>query len=263
MEKNCNGLLPMNQGQLLVIMNPSDDPANTPSRLNTLLLIVLLIMTVFLVIGVSSQKNEIKALRENNGRLAVQLELQQKEVEALSLELTEAIEALQKSAGGSIPISNPKLDAVNLAQIENGLFTYEGNIQMTTISGNRQSKFEKSYKVNVIKTQLGAGSLKLDFVIGLATCTGLPQFFIDYDGDKLVDLDIMHELVDSMPFGGLLSKKMNSNNSQSLYDNFLLNHESADHLAASDIDDKGGALAKSLWKVITDQSEKITGWIQK
>jgi len=244
-------------------MDTSEDQSTPPARLNTLLLLVLLIMAVIQIVGASIQNKRINALRETNQRLAVELEAQGARSEKLLLEVTEQMEKLQALGGGAVASINPELDAIDVAEIKNGLFTYADKIQMVAISKDRQSKFEKDYKVSVIKTELGGGNYKLDFVIGLATCTGLPQFFIDYDGDKLVDLDIMHELVDSMPFGGTLSKKMNSTNSQNLYDNFLLNHKTADHLAASDIDDKGSAIAKSLWKVVTDQSEKITGWIQK
>ena len=99
-------------------------------------------------------------------------------------------------------------------------------------------------------------------MIGIATCLGTPQFFVDYDGDRNVDLDIMRQLVELIPYGSVLIRNFNIHNSQSIYNLFLLRHREANFIPQNEIAERAGKLPNTLFETVKEHSDVILHWGQ-
>jgi hypothetical protein len=261
-------------------MTPEKDEEQKSSPLNmsvinTLLNVALTIMVIICLAKISGQNNRIEALVQSNSDMVGELELVsarlaathaetelmrktfKQELQSYKEQMTELLEA----ATGKKFVVSTALDSIQVAKIPNGVYSYKDKIRMVSNTGGFTSTYENEFSVTVIKTEIGSETKKMHFVIGIGTTVGVPQFFVDYDGDKLVDLELMRELVDFIPFADVINRKMSARNSQNLYDNYLLRYDDADYVDQDAIDEKGG-IASQLYKVITDKSDIITKWVK-
>lgn len=88
------------------------------------------------------------------------------------------------------------------------------------------------------------------------------QFYFDYDDDGRVDTDMMREFVDSLPFGGYLSRSFDTEESQRIYDRFVRSSSEAEYTPLDRIPEEGGAMGRQLWSFIVTSSEEMATWIK-
>ena len=124
-----------------------------------------------------------------------------------------------------------------------------------------QHNFEQdAYTIYHVTATVGTGDLKMHF--GIAP-TKL-RFYFDQDNDGWVDTETIYEYMDSIPFvGRWLSKTVEPELSQELYDTFLTYSDKAKFITPGRIKEDAGKAAQDLWSWATDTFEEITNGIME
>ena len=99
--------------------------------------------------------------------------------------------------------------------------------------------------------------------IGLAIgdLTTPPVFYLDYNGDNVVDAEMMRDFASIGPLGPLLRRGINEQNSQAAYNQILDHSDKASYTSLDMIEQSGQSIASSLWKFVEDQTGSMLSWI--
>ena len=125
--------------------------------------------------------------------------------------------------------------------------------------------YKKNYTIYHLKTDVGSGESAQTIHVGMATSgmTSSPLFHLDYDGDLIVDQDMMFEFVHFIPFGRLAAKSMDPYNSQAAYNAFQESHRDSEFTPVERVTESGSKLVSGMWNFVEEQSEAILKWIQQ
>ncbi len=119
---------------------------------------------------------------------------------------------------------------------------------------------QDAYTIYHVTSTVGAGDLKMHFCIAPAKLT----FYFDQDNDGWVDTETIYEYMDSIPFvGRLLSKTVEPELSQELYDTFLTHSGKAKFITPERIREDAGKVAQDLWSWTTSTFEEISDRIME
>ncbi len=114
---------------------------------------------------------------------------------------------------------------------------------------------QDAYTIYHVTSTVGAGDLKMHFGIAPAKLT----FYFDQDNDGWVDTETIYEYMDSIPVvGRLLSKTVEPELSQELYDTFLTHSSKAKFITPERIKEDAEKAAQNLWSWATRTFEKIS-----
>lgn len=106
-----------------------------------------------------------------------------------------------------------------------------------------------------VTSTVGKGDFKMHFGIAPAKLT----FYFDQDNDGWVDTETIYEYMDSIPFvGRLLSKTVEPELSQELYDTFLTHSDKAKFITPEHIKEDAEKTAQNLWSWATRTFEEIS-----
>ncbi len=121
---------------------------------------------------------------------------------------------------------------------------------------DEQRNFEQeTYTIYHVTFTVGAGDLKMHFGIAPAKS----RFYFDQDNDGWVDTETMYEYMDSIPFlGRRLSKTVEPELSQELYDTFLTHSDKAKLITPERIKEDAEKAAQNLWSWATRTFEEIS-----
>jgi len=116
------------------------------------------------------------------------------------------------------------------------------------------------YTIYHVTSTVGVGDLKMHFGIAPAKL----RFYFDQDNDGWVDTETIYEYMDSIPFvGRLLSKTVEPELSQELYDTFLTHSDKAKFITPERIKEDAGKVAQDLWSWATRTFEEISDRIME
>jgi len=119
---------------------------------------------------------------------------------------------------------------------------------------------QHAYTIYHVTSTVSAGDLKMHFGIAPAKL----RFYFDQDNDGWVDTETIYEYVDSIPFvGRLLSKTVEPELSQELYDTFLTYSDKAKFITPERIKEDAGKTAQDLWSWATRTFEEISDRIME
>ena len=114
---------------------------------------------------------------------------------------------------------------------------------------------QDTYTIYHVTSNVGAGDLKMHFGIAPAKL----RFYFDQDNDGWVDTKTIYEYMDSIPFvGRLLSKTVEPEFSQELYDTFLTHSVKAKFIPPERIKEDAEKVAQNLWSWATRTFEEIS-----
>ncbi len=117
-----------------------------------------------------------------------------------------------------------------------------------------------AYTIYHVTSTVGAGDLKMHFGIAPAKL----RFYFDQDNDGWVDTETIYEYMESIPFvGRLLSKTVEPELSQELYDTFLTYSDKAIFVTPERIKEDAGKAAQDLWSWATRTFEEISDSIME
>ena len=116
------------------------------------------------------------------------------------------------------------------------------------------------YTIYHVTSTVSAGDLKMHFGIAPAKL----RFYFDQDNDGWVDTETIYEYMDSIPFvGRLLSKTVEPELSQELYDTFLTHSGKAKFITPERIKEDAEKAAQDLWSWATSTFEEISDRIME
>ena len=111
------------------------------------------------------------------------------------------------------------------------------------------------YTIYHVTSTVGAGDLKMHFGIAPEKL----RFYFDQDNDGWVDTETIYEYMDSTPFmGRWLSKTVDPELSQELYDTFLTHSDKAKFITPERIKEDAEKAAQDLWSWATRTFEEIS-----
>ncbi len=123
--------------------------------------------------------------------------------------------------------------------LRSGIYTLELNFV-----DDQHNAEQDTYTIYHVTSTVGAKDLKMHFGIAPAKL----RFYFDQDNDGWVDTETIYEYMDSIPFvGRLLSKTVEPELSQELYDTFLTYSDKAKFITPARIKEDAGKAAKDLW----------------
>lgn len=156
-----------------------------------------------------------------------------------------------------------KLDEARnrLKKLPGGIYVTELSVRVLNEAKTRTVK--KSFTLYHIKESVGKNPTAYDINIGLAFSgmASIPVFYMDYDQDGNIDLDIMQEFVELLPAGRLLAKAVDIVTAQAVYDTFLVNTAHSKYYSSSEIGDGTGKWGQELWIFVNSTSEQLSSWI--
>ena len=119
---------------------------------------------------------------------------------------------------------------------------------------------QDAYTIYHVTSTVGAGDLKMHFGIAPAKL----RFYFDQDNDGWVDTETIYEYMDSIPFvGRRLSKTVEPELSQELYDTFLTHSDKAKFITPERIKEDAEKAAQDLWSWATSTFEEISDRIME
>ena len=119
---------------------------------------------------------------------------------------------------------------------------------------------QDAYTIYHVTSTVGAGDLKMHFGIAPAKL----RFYFDQDNDGWVDTETIYEYMDSIPFvGRWLSKAVEPELSQELYDTFLTHSDKAKLITPERIKKDAEKAAQDLWSWATKTFEEISNGIME
>lgn len=202
---------------------------------------------------VSSLQNRSLAQEELAGQLG-------EEVASLRNQLTDLIWHISR-----LELASNMEDEITALRTSLSLLLLEPGVYILApegIDAERNSE-EDEYTIYHIMMSVGVGDFEQDLQFGAAR-SGLFswQFYFDYNNDGQVDTDMMHEFVDSIPFGSYVSGVFDSDFSQSVYDRFLKSFGEAEYTPPDRIGEQSSEIAIQSWGFVTSSSEQLAGWIK-
>lgn len=229
-------------------------------------LCVLLLVHMLLVNSLSRRLEELELQTD-----AIRADLKREQslvrgaLQEMNDQLTDGMEEIQRLRLILIPEEAQDLRRKyirDLARLKHGLYTLTRSVKLRKRGGG---EYEQEVTIYHMKVDIGSGSSKTTINLGLATSgiSTIPLFYLDYDGDVTVDQDMMFEFVHFIPFGRLIGKSMDPQNSQAVYDAFLHSHREAAFTPVEEIQESSGKLVGGLWKFVQEQSGAIIDWIQE
>ncbi len=204
---------------------------------NLNILISILVAVLFIcIVFLAHQHIQIKSLHD---QLAVHTEH--------FLQIEQAIKLDQKKRLSGNRTTPDSLDP--------GIYTLE-----LDFVDDQQNVEQDAYTIYHVTSTVGAGDLKMHFGIAPAKL----RFYFDQDNDGWVDTETIYEYMDSIPFvGRWLSKTIEPELSQELYDTFLTYSDKARFITPERITEDAGKAAQDLWSWATDTFEEITNGIME
>jgi hypothetical protein len=116
------------------------------------------------------------------------------------------------------------------------------------------------YTIYHVTSTVSAGDLKMHFGIAPAKL----RFYFDQDNDGWVDTESIYEYMDSIPFvGRLLSKTVEPELSQELYNTFLTHSDKAKFITPEHIKEDAEKAVQDLWSWATSTFEEISDRIME
>ena len=88
------------------------------------------------------------------------------------------------------------------------------------------------------------------------------QFYVDYNNDGLVDMDMIENFLDSLPLMGILSRSVDAEASQNIYQILIQNVELATHTAPEEITENASTISRQIWDYVQSQSTAMADWIK-
>ena len=120
---------------------------------------------------------------------------------------------------------------------------------------DQQNVEQDTYTIYHVTSTVGVGDLKMHFGIAPAKL----RFYFDQDNDGWVDTETIYEYMDSIPFvGRWLSKAVEPELSQELYDTFLTHSDKAKFITPERIKEDAEKVAQDLWSWATRTFEEIS-----
>ena len=198
----------------------------------------------------------------------------QKELEKLRaqvLKLEQLLSITQKSLAKGTPqkIDAPNIDAASESvgsallsrELQSGLYVLETEIELARVK--KPGTFKEKFTVYHLSAPVSYDGQQWQINVGLAIAglTTSPQFYLDYDSDRHIDAKIMYELVSFVPLAGAVTRSLNEDNSQKVYDTFLKDAKVAKFTSLNDIQKEGGKMGNALLNFVTEQTERIAKFI--
>ncbi len=151
---------------------------------------------------------------------------------------------------------------VNLIELPNGLYRLEAPIVVSNLNGVIRTG--KNYTIHHIKTEIDIDGYQhpLQVGIGFAGLLSAPQFYVDYDGDGIVDQALLHEIVTWLPFQKLFSRTVDPYRSQNLYGTFLIHWREAKFTEHEQISEHGSKLVRNVEEIIREHSDELSRFIK-
>jgi hypothetical protein len=203
---------------------------------------------------------KLDALADSTEKLSKSAAKTSEQIDALALRIVGVernIGALEDvvSVGRGIPVVY-STDYVDPSTIQDGLYILERGV--TLKYPTRVGSYSRDFTLYHLRLPIGSGKLSSSINAGIAVAgVSNPQFYIDYNSDNAIDHALMQEMVDFVPFSGLIARTMNEYNSQTMYNVFLDNHSSAKQITIDSIEEEAGTVAKGLWIAVDRQKNRI------
>ncbi|MCB0353778.1 MAG: hypothetical protein KDD64_09645, partial [Bdellovibrionales bacterium] len=99
--------------------------------------------------------------------------------------------------------------------------------------------------------------------LALSGLTTTPQFYMDTEGDGIVDVAVMQEFVKFIPFGKVILKSLTEANAQATYNAFLGHHAEASFTPLEQIGGSESTIVRELWNFVQSKAEAIGKWLDK
>ena len=165
-------------------------------------------------------------------------------------------------AGGGTDLRNPQRISAGLAALRSGLYVVD--LKVPVWNAARSARISQEVTLYHVRQVISGGRALYAINLGLAV-SGLltvPLFYIDYNRDGNIDLDMMQDFAALLPGGRLLARAVDARKAQYIYDAFLSDVSRARFYSSAHIAESGSAVSTELWQFVESQSGALAAWIE-
>ncbi len=229
--------------------------------MNRILILLVFALTVFSYY-LHSRINEIDSQRQHDTTML------HEEIGRLQQAFSEELKKyVQINSVSQISAESPEQSLKNEALQEKalilrtGLYVAELNVQVWNEARTR--KVSKQFSLYHAREMVQGDGKPYPLNVGIAFSglTSVPLFYIDYDNDGNIDLDIMQEFVYFLPGGRLLARSIDPARAQAVYEAFLHEQQNASYYSSDEIKNSGSKLSTQLWDFMHEKSSELGAWI--
>ncbi len=152
----------------------------------------------------------------------------------------------------------------NIVDIGDPTLISPGTYLLETDNIETINENDKGYVIYHVTTSVKSGESEYSIQFGAGRKGLLTwQFYVDYNNDGSVDMDMIENFLDSLPFMGILSRSVDSEASQNIYQLLIQNVELATHTPPEEITENASTISRQIWDYVQNQSAAMAEWIKQ